>query len=337
MKNQMITAIILTVFTVTSCDLEPGGSNYKYDKGSLPKEPVNLSDFNTEYDDYNSTAPTLGSYIPFCFSTNRNTLGKAFDIIYKPMNIEFSKITGKLRVTTYLEGSGEVNSFFSFIKTAIAKIKTDKNELGPNLIADYTNNNKSTNLLYATDISGNFQVHFTSSLNENTFSAPQEVSFLNSEADDLYPCLTTTRDKIYFCSNRNNDKFNIFHTNIDPNVPLNLLLANEQKLEYEIKKDEVLSSEYDDKCPFIYKNILVFVSNRPGGYGGYDLYYSTFENNKWTTPQNMGEKINTPYDEYRPILIDERVTEKQAMLVFSSNRPGGKGGFDLYFAGIDEK
>jgi hypothetical protein len=39
-------------------------------------------------------------------------------------------------------------------------------------------------------------------------------------------------------------------------------------------------------------------------------------------------------DEYRPILINEEVSFTKTMMVFSSNRDGGKGGFDLYFVGV---
>ncbi|PWJ57501.1 WD40 repeat protein [Dyadobacter jejuensis] len=79
---------------------------------------------------------------------------------------------------------------------------------------------------------------------------------------------------------------------------------------------------------------MVFASNRAGGYGGYDLYYSTLTGGKWSEPVNFGATINTEFDEFRPILIDAGVSWNQNMLVFSSNRAGGKGGFDLYFAGV---
>ena len=49
-----------------------------------------LSDFNTEYDDFNSTAPSLGELIPFCFSTNRNSNGNAFWAIQYLHRIHFS-------------------------------------------------------------------------------------------------------------------------------------------------------------------------------------------------------------------------------------------------------
>ena len=91
------------------------------------------------------------------------------------------------------------------------------------------------------------------------------------------------------------------------------------------------------KCPYIFENILVFASTRPGGFGGFDLYYSMLENDEWTQPVNFGSEINTEFDEYRPILFDEGVDYNKHMMVFSSNRPEGKGGFDLYFVGVDHE
>ena len=79
---------------------------------------------------------------------------------------------------------------------------------------------------------------------------------------------------------------------------------------------------------------MIFTSNRPGGYGGYDLYYSVFKNGKWSSPVNFGPDINTSSDEYRPVIgYHPDFTNK--FMIFSSNRPGGKGGFDLYFTGVD--
>ena len=71
---------------------------YKYNTGTLPGTPVNLEAFNTEYDDYNSSAPSLGRLVPFCYSTNRHSQGGEFNIKYEPMDVEFSKITGDLSV-----------------------------------------------------------------------------------------------------------------------------------------------------------------------------------------------------------------------------------------------
>ena len=101
-----------------------------------------------------------------------------------------------------------------------------------------------------------------------------------------------------------------------------------------IFKESVLSSNSNDKCPSINGNIIVFASDRDGGYGGYDLYYSQFINNQWSTPVNFGDKINSSSDEYRPITFS--FFNYFDLMIFSSNRPGGKGGFDLYCVKIGD-
>lgn len=70
---------------------------------------------------------------------------------------------------------------------------------------------------------------------------------------------------------------------------------------------------------------LYFVSNRKGGYGGMDIWKTTFGNGRWTEPVNLGPEINTEWDEMSPFIhFDDRT------LYFSSNRPEGMGGFDLF-------
>ena len=314
----------------TSCEKPLRG--YKYEKGSLPETPVNLSDFNTEYDDFNSTAPSLGELIPFCFSTNRNSNGREFDIIYQPMNVNFDKTSGILKVTNEYANWGTFMDDYEIIKTGLNKIKTTGNEFGPNLITGYSSNEFNFTLLYSTDITGNSQINYISNKTDKNFSEPKEVEFLNSEFEDMYPTFNPERSRIYFCSYRSGENFDFYYVNVNPETDIELLLSEDSS--YEIIKDASLSSSSDDKCPFIFGNKMVFTSNRAGGFGGFDLYYSLLKNGKWSEPINFGAKINSEFDEYRPVLINEGVSETQTMMVFSSNRTGGLGGFDLYFVGI---
>jgi flagellar motor protein MotB len=71
---------------------------------------------------------------------------------------------------------------------------------------------------------------------------------------------------------------------------------------------------------------LFFSSNRSGGFGGKDIWYSVLnDNNSWTTPVNMGKNINTNGDEMSPFIHFDGKT-----LYFASNGRVGMGGFDIY-------
>lgn len=59
--------------------------------------------------------------------------------------------------------------------------------------------------------------------------------------------------------------------------------------------------------------------------GGYDIYISKKEQGTWSRPVNLGYPINTPYDDF---FFAATASGKYAYI--SSNRAGGKGGFDLY-------
>jgi len=70
-------------------------------------------------------------------------------------------------------------------------------------------------------------------------------------------------------------------------------------------------------------NTLFFSSNRPGGYGGFDLYRSIWNENDWTEPENLGALINTPGEEITPFAQNQE-------LYFSSDWHKGLGGFDVF-------
>ena len=83
-------------------------------------------------------------------------------------------------------------------------------------------------------------------------------------------------------------------------------------------KDEVYPWVHDDGS-------LFFASNGHPGMGGMDIFYSAGVGKEWTKPKNMKWPINTGGDDFA--LICDKTKETG---YFTSNRPGGKGGDDIY-------
>ena len=81
------------------------------------------------------------------------------------------------------------------------------------------------------------------------------------------------------------------------------------------------------------EHVLLFASARPGGFGGYDLYASRRHNRRddlgWQSPVNLGDGVNTAANELQATLFEDDATGVMTVY-FTSNRPGGPGGDDIY-------
>ncbi|MEM0999903.1 MAG: OmpA family protein [Bacteroidota bacterium] len=95
-------------------------------------------------------------------------------------------------------------------------------------------------------------------------------------------------------------------------------------------KDELPfnDSEYSTCHPALSSDerTLVFASDRPGGYGGMDLYVVRYKNNAWSVPRNLGPAINTGGNEVFPTL------HENGRLYYSSDLQVGYGGLDIFVA-----
>ncbi len=88
------------------------------------------------------------------------------------------------------------------------------------------------------------------------------------------------------------------------------------------------SAEFSTGHPTISRDsTLYFASDRPGGYGGTDLYRCDRQNGAWGEPVNLGKNINTEGNEMFPFLYDDE------QLYFASNGHEGLGGLDVF--GVD--
>ena len=74
---------------------------------------------------------------------------------------------------------------------------------------------------------------------------------------------------------------------------------------------------------------MYFTSDMPGGYGKTDIYKVTINSNgTFEQPINLGDKINTTAKENFPFISEDNI------LYFSSDRQGGKGNLDIYYANL---
>ncbi|MDH5380772.1 MAG: OmpA family protein [Cyclobacteriaceae bacterium] len=71
---------------------------------------------------------------------------------------------------------------------------------------------------------------------------------------------------------------------------------------------------------------MYFASNKPGGYGGFDIYKSEKDNSgNWGRPVNLGPRVNSKYDEDAPFIHPDQVT-----LFFTSDGINSMGGRDIF-------
>jgi outer membrane protein OmpA-like peptidoglycan-associated protein len=139
---------------------------------------------------------------------------------------------------------------------------------------------------------------------------------INTDANEATVGLSPDGQTILIYKDDNGDG-NIYSTTLDGDV-----------WSTPVKLNENINSKYWEPSAFISAdgNTLYFTSNRPGGYGGRDLYTSKRSpEGDWSKAVNMGPSINTPYDEDAPFIHPDGVT-----LSFSSNGHNTMGGFDIF-------
>jgi hypothetical protein len=318
-------AAIVILFSLTFC--KKTENPIKFEKGIFPDSIISLTGINSAWDDYNMDLPVLSQSLPVIFSSNRGSSGGQFDLVQGVITYLFDQTNGDFSV------SSEITST-PFLTRLISKLATTGNDFGPYSLFSPVDGYEYT-IVSLVNSSGNLDFFFTKNLPAFGTTVPEvtgpfAVTLLNSVSDEVYICFDTNQDSAYFSSNADGN-FDIFLHRKPAETSIEAWFT---PLFSPSSKVDILNSTGDDKCPFIHRKILVFASDRAGGQGGFDLYYSVFSHGQWSAPINFGPSINTSSNEYRPVLGgDEGFTN--SFLIFSSDRPGGKGGYDLYFTGID--
>ena len=162
---------------------------------------------------------------------------------------------------------------------------------------------------------------YTSTLTKNKFSKAIPLSDdLNREEKKGSMSLTQDLNTLYYAADYNQKGYGRY----------DIYKVTKSKKGWSEPKNvgKNINSDYWDSAPSIAPDnqALYFCSNRPGGYGGIDIYVA-YKNEKgfWEEAVNMGPTINTAGDDQAPFMHADNKT-----LYFSSNGWPGFGGSDLF-------
>ncbi|MCX6206592.1 MAG: OmpA family protein [Bacteroidetes bacterium] len=142
---------------------------------------------------------------------------------------------------------------------------------------------------------------------------------VNSIYAEYYPSVTVSDNILVFTRAGLHMREDFMESNMTKKG-FSLAKPIEGDINIEPKKGAITSSQDGDW--------ILFAGQFSGqGFGNYDIYKSVYTPKGWSEPENLGANINTEFWESSPSLSpDNRV------LFFSSNRPGGYGGKDLYIS-----
>lgn len=176
------------------------------------------------------------------------------------------------------------------------------------------------------DGEGSCDLYF-SALDGNAWKAPRNLGFpINTRAWESQPSLSFDGKTLYFTSDRPGGYGGM---DIWVSTYMKGKWSPPQNLGPEINTTE------NEQCPHIAKDDQTLYFNSEGwiGMGGVDLFVSRKDKDgRWTKPINLGYPINTPADEICIVLGADGKTA-----YYVSQRPGGKGGLDIYNFELYEK
>ena len=159
-------------------------------------------------------------------------------------------------------------------------------------------------------------------LQDGKWTQPVVAPF-SGKYSDADPYITPDGKKFYFISNRPT-----YGGEIKSDMDIWVMELKDNLWTAPQHLDTTINSPANEWFPRETKSgRLYFGSERQGGLGGADLYYSEWANGKYAAPKSLGDSINTRFNEFEPL-----VDYNEQYLVFMSVRKGGLGGGDFYLS-----
>lgn len=189
----------------------------------------------------------------------------------------------------------------------------------------FTSTRKAKNVRRKTSKKAFTDLYFAEKITDKIFKKPVKLKGkINSKAHDGICRYNPQRNALFFTRNKKKRR-----TNNGIVLDLSIYSATKENGAWGNVKELKINKKRYSTCHPTFSNdgnVMYFASDRPGGFGGMDLYKSSYQNGKWQDPVNLGPSINTKGNELFPTM------HSSGILFFSTNGRKGKGGLDLFQA-----
>lgn len=257
-------------------------------------------------------------------------LFKKFEIEYKIDNQYFKEKT-KIEIKACIESIRSISEPLDLkIEHLTKNINSPYSEFNAIQLGDTALYFSSLRLVVAESANSIFPGVYVSKIYRSTmsiagYSEGKEMSQLinNPETHNANFCFSPDKKRLYFTRCKNERK---------PQLSCEIWVSEMNNDRW--KKPERLTRRINapgvsTTHPFITTfnegEILYFSTDRAGGYGGMDVWYSVYDNGKYYDPVNLGSNINTQGNEITPFY-----DFKTSTLYFSSDWHPGLGGYDIF-------
>jgi len=152
----------------------------------------------------------------------------------------------------------------------------------------------------------------------NNWLSPEPITSLNSKAHDASIALSNDGQILYIFKSTNKDGGDIFQS----------ILIGSVWTEPTRLGSNINTKYWEGSCSLSSDGqLLYFASDRPGGFGGRDIYVSRKQSDgTWGVAQNLGPDVNSSNNEDAPFIHPDGIH-----LFFSSDGKGSMGGYDLFY------
>jgi outer membrane protein OmpA-like peptidoglycan-associated protein/Tol biopolymer transport system component len=155
-------------------------------------------------------------------------------------------------------------------------------------------------------------------LSDYVFAPTNMGDSINSRASEYLPSITLDGKTLVFTRNVNGNNEDFYESHLRSDGKWSLATPLEGNIN--TPDNEGAANVSQDG------QMLVFTGcNRPDGLGSCDIYYALHTRQGWSTPQNIGEPINSEFWESQPCLSPDKKD-----LYFAARDPSGFGGSDIW-------